>query len=338
MDRGYAKVEESYLRLLAYALGHRMKILLLAFGIFFFSLFITKFIGKEFTPSEDQSRVSVRLQAPVDYSIDEIDRMFFQAEQIIRGFPEVKTLFYAQGFFGASNKGNMFVGFVPKAERKKNQEQLKAEIRKSLRQKVPGLKAGVEDISLIGGGIRNVPIQYVLRGRDLAAVEASMNRISGEFSRLPGIVDVDTSLEAGKPEVRVFINRDKAADLGVEVAAVAEAVNVLVGGEADVTKYKDAAKGRRYDVRVRLDPADRFNPRDIEKIAIRSKDGRLVELSSIVEIQEAGGPSVINRVDRQRAIMMFANLEGMPLGQAKGELDAIAAKTLPPDQSTAYRG
>ncbi len=339
-EKIYKKTEYLYRELLKIALNHRAKVLIIAAGIFIFSLLITKFLGKEFVPPEDQSRFIARLQAPSDYSVEEVDRMFKKAENIIRSLPEVRTVFYAQGF-GLTreiNKASMFIGLKPKAERKKSQEQIKAEVRKRLRKDIPGLRASAEDVSLIGGGVRNVPIQYSIRGRDLSSLQAYTKQIVNEFSKLPGIVDVDTSLETGKPELRVFIDRDKAADLGVDIATIAETVNFLISGEVDVAKFKDEAKGRRYDVRVRLNPEDRTDPGDIGKIYVRSKDGRLVELSNIVKIQEAGGPSVINRVDRQRAIFLFANLEIKPLGQAKAELDAISAKTLPSDYSGIYKG
>ena len=335
----YKIIEKFYRRLLQIALNHRAIVVILATAIFIFSLYMTKFIGKEFVPQEDQGRFIVRLQSPIDYSINEVDKMFKKAEDIIRGVPEVKTVFYAQGFGMAReiNKASMFIGLKPKAERGRIQQQIMADVRKKLRQ-IPGLKASAEDISLIGGGQRMVPIQYSIRGRDLNVLGDYSKDIVNQFSKLPGIVDIDTSLEAGKPEVRVYIDRDKAADLNVDITAVAETINILIGGEADVSKFKDEAKGRRYDVRMRLDPTDRRDPEDIGRLYVRSRDGRVVELSNIVAIQEAGGPSVINRVDRQRAITLFANLEGKPLGEAKGELDSISAKVLPPDYSGRYKG
>ncbi len=172
----------------------------------------------------------------------------------------------------------------------------------------------------------------------MKGLEVTTRAVVEEFSKIPGVVDIDTSLETGKPEVRVLINRDKAADLGVDVESIAETVNILIGGEVDVTKFKDETRGRRYDVRVRLNPEDRINPEDIGRLYIRANDGKLVELSNIVRIQEGGGPNIINRVDRQRAITIFANLEKKPLGEAKAELDAISAKVLSPDYSGRYKG
>jgi len=338
LENWYKKLEDLYRQLLEIALRRRALVIIAATVIFVSSIFLTTFMGKEFVPPEDQSRFLVRLKAPIDYSVDEVDRMFKKAEDIVRSTPEVITCFYAQGFtMGQVNRGLMFISLKPKSERQRSQQEIMAEVRKKIRN-IPGLDGTAEDVSLIGGGVRNVPIQYSVRGTDLTAVEAYAKKIVSEFSKIPGIVDVDTSLESGKPEIRVYIDRDKAADLGVDVASVAEAANFLIGGEVDITKFKDEAKGRRYDIRARLTSEDRYKPGDIGRIYVRAKDGRLTELSNIVSIREAGGPSVINRVDRLRAVTVFANMENKPLGQAKAELDSIAAKILPSGYSGMYKG
>jgi HAE1 family hydrophobic/amphiphilic exporter-1 len=340
LDLWYKKLEDIYRAILQSALHHRWKVIIIAVSVFVGSMFITKFLGKEFVPSEDQSRFVVRLQAPVDYSVDQIDNMFKKAEDIMRAMPEINTVYYSQGRGQQqeANKAFISIGLKPKKERQKSQEQLKAEVRKKIRSAVAGIKVSAEDVSLIGGGLRNVPIQYSIRGRDLKALGHYTKQIEAEFSKLPGIVDVDTSFEQGKPEFSVIIDRDKAADLGVDIATVAESVNFLIGGEVDITKFKDQSKGRRYDVRARLNRDDRYNPEDVGRIYVRSKDGRLIEISNIVTITEQGGPSVINRVDRQRAIFLFANLESKPLGQAQSELDDISARILPMDYSGIYKG
>ena len=338
-EKWYKKAEMVYRELLEVALRHRVKVLVLAAVIFIVSIGITRFMGKEFVPPEDQSRFIVRLEAPVDYSVDNADGMFSKAEDIAKQIPEVVSVLYIQGYGRTVqiNKGILLVNLKKKSERKKSQEQIKKELRRKFLE-IPGLKGTAEDVSLIGGGVRNVPIQYSIRGIDLSALQSYTRQIVDEFSKLPGVVDVDTSLEAGKPELKVFINRDKAADLGVSVASIAEAVNLLISGEVDVTKYKDEGRGRRYDVRVRLQAADRTNPDDLGKIYVRAKDGRLIELANVVRMQEGGGPSVINRVDRQRAVTVFASLEGKPLGQAMNELNAIADRVLPLDYIPKYKG
>jgi HAE1 family hydrophobic/amphiphilic exporter-1 len=336
-ERGYRKMEEVYRHLLAFSLNHRALMLLGALVIFVGSLYMTTFMGKEFSPPEDQGQFIVRLEAPIDYSLEKADELFRPAEQILRQMPEVRAVYYVLGTGGAINRAMMMTSLIPKSERKKTQMDLKKEIRQKLSQ-FPGLKVSAEDFSMIGGGQRQVPIQYSVRGPDLMAIQTYTKQIAGEFAKKPGIVDVDTSLELGKPELKIFIDRDKAADLGVDVSTIAQAINLLMSGEAEVTKYKDERRGKRYDLRIRLNPEDRRNPNDLGRIYIRSRSGGLVELRNIVRIQEGGGPSVINRVDRQRAVTLFASLEEKPLGSAMTDLNSIAGKILPPDYLPKYRG
>ena len=336
-ERGYKKIEGGYRRVLAFSLNHRVIMLVGALALFAGSLYITKYLGKEFVPPEDQGQFIVRLEAPIDYSVEKADDLFRPAEEILRKMPEVRAVLYRLGIGGSINRAIMMTSLIPKSERKKTQMDLKKEIREKLR-RFPGLKVSAEDFSMIGGGQRQVPIQYSVRGLDLSAVQAYTKQIAAEFSKLPGIVDVDTSLEMGKPELKVYIDRDKAADLGVDVATVAEAINLLMSGETEVTKYKDETRGKRYDLRIRLNPEERRDPDDLGKLYVRSRDGRLVELRNLVRVQEGGGPSVINREDRQRAITLFASLEGVPLGEAMEGLNGIAAKILPPDYLPKYRG
>ncbi|MBN1614800.1 MAG: efflux RND transporter permease subunit [Deltaproteobacteria bacterium] len=338
IEAAYKKTEGIYRDVLAVSIRHRGMVLIAALAIFIFSLYITKFIGKELVAPEDQGQFIVRMEAPIDYSINRADAFFKRTEGIVRSLPEVRSALYAQGFGGSGvNRAIIFVGLVPKEDRKRSQEQIKAELRKSFGE-VPGLKASVEDISMVGGGIRQTPIQYSIRGPDLEALQTYSRQIIGELSKVPGIVDVDSSLETGKPELKVYIDRDKARNMGIDVATITEAVNILISGEVDVTKFKDETRGKRYDVRVRLNPGDRMTPDDLGRIYVRSREGSLVALSNVVTVKEGGGPSVINRVDRERAITVFAGLEGKPLGQAMGELDAIASRILPADYIPKYQG
>jgi HAE1 family hydrophobic/amphiphilic exporter-1 len=215
------------------------------------------------------------------------------------------------------------------------------EIMKDIRTKMrgfAGLKGTAEDVSFLGGGIRNVPIQYVISGSDLATLKKTTRQIVKELSKVPGIVDVDSSVEAGKPELSIYIDRDKAADLGLSISSIAEAVNLLISGDADITKFKDDERGRRYDVRMRLYSKDRETPQDRNNIYIRANDGKLVELSNVAKIIEAGGPTSIMRVDRQRSLMIFANLENKPLKDAMDELNSISAGLMQPGMTAQYKG
>jgi HAE1 family hydrophobic/amphiphilic exporter-1 len=255
--------------------------------------------------------------------------------------PEVTAVFFGQGAgqgrMSQINKAFIQTSLRPRSERDKSQQAIMAELRKTFAA-IPGLKSTIEEVAILGGGIRNVPIQYSIRGGSIDELRTYVKAIVAELSKVKGVVDIDTSIEAGKPELSVYIDREKATNMGVSVFSVTEAVNLLMSGEVDVTKFKDTAKGRRYDVRMRLDPKDRMNPSDIGRLYVRAVDGKLVELSNIVTIEEGGGPSSISRKDRQRTIWIFANLEGKPLGEAMQELDAISARILPPGYTAGYTG
>ena len=338
LEHYYKKLEGVYRSVLEVSLRFRKSVLAGALMIFVLSILLAVYgLKQEFVPPEDQGQFMVRIEAPYDYSVDEVERYFFKAEQYMKEIPEIKTVYYIQGYGDYANRGLMILGLTPKADRRKSQEDLKKEVRIKLRQ-IPGLKVSAEDLSVVGGGQRQVPIQYSVRGQDLAALTDYAKKISAEFSKLPGIVDVDTSIEAGKPEFKVYVDRDRAADLGVDVASVAEAIYLLIGGEMDIGRYKDDQRGKRYDIRVRLNPEDRDSSQSLQRIFVRARDGKLVELSNVVRIEEGSGPSVINRVDRQRAITIFASLEGKPLGDAMNELNDIAGRILPADYLPKYQG
>ncbi|HQP31055.1 MAG TPA: efflux RND transporter permease subunit, partial [Deltaproteobacteria bacterium] len=262
--------------------------------------------------------------------------------KLVRSLPEATGAFYIQGMGsggipGPVYRAGIFTRLKPRVERQRSQQEIMAELRKYM-SAIPGLKGTVEDVSFLGGGIRNVPIQYVISGGDLDSLQRYTKQFAAELSKVPGIVDVDSSVEAGKPELSVYIDRDKASDLGVSVTSIAQAINLLVSGEVDVTKFKDDKKGRRYDVRMRLNPQDRTDPQDLGRIYVRSKTGSLVELGNLVKIVEGGGPTSIMRIDRQRSTMVYANLEGKPLADAMNDLNAISARVLPAEYTTTYKG
>ncbi|HQK99516.1 MAG TPA: efflux RND transporter permease subunit [Smithellaceae bacterium] len=338
LDRSYARLEALYRHVLGFSLQYRKTMLGGALAVFLASLLIMAFgLGKEFVPPEDQGIFMIRMESPIDYSVEQVERHLAGTEDLIRNIPEVKSVYFVQGYGNYANRSLMIVNLIPKKQRKNSQEDIKKIARLKLRE-IAGLKVSAEDITVVRGGQRQVPIQFSIRGQNIEALQTYARQISAEFSKLPGIVDVDTSLEVGKPEFKVYIDRDRAASLGVDAAAIAEAVNLLVSGELDVGRFKDEAKGKRYDIRVRLNPEDRNSAGSLERIHVRARDGKLVELANVVTIEEGSGPSVINRVDRQRAVTIFANLEDKPLGQAQAELEAITARVLPPDYLTKSLG
>src|SRR5262249_28790842 len=165
-------------------------------------------------------------------------------------------------------------------------------------------------------------LEFNLVGPEIDRLESYSNRIMTELRKIPGFVDVDSSLSLRKPEVRVNIDRQKAADLGIRVEDIAAALRTLVGGEV-VSKYKEADE--QYDVWLRASLPYRSDPRAIYNLAIARPSGELVRLSNLVTLREERGPAQIDRLGRQRKVTISANLVKLPLGDAVAHVDRIIA-------------
>jgi HAE1 family hydrophobic/amphiphilic exporter-1 len=209
-----------------------------------------------------------------------------------------------------------------------------AELRNQLYE-IPDTQVVVAFESILGTSSRDAAIQFAIKGPDLGVLDQASRKIMARLKKIPGFIDIDRDLELGKPEIQVTVNRRLCADLGVSIKDVARTIGALIGGE-DVVEFKKG--GKSYDVRIRLVENERIRPEDPERLWVRTDKGELVELKNIVTLKHSFGPSVINRLDRQRSVTILADLEGKVLGEAMPELDEIAQEILPPGYSTLYIG
>jgi HAE1 family hydrophobic/amphiphilic exporter-1 len=170
---------------------------------------------------------------------------------------------------------------------------------------IPGIRASIQDFSQSGfSASRGYPVEISVRGRDWATLAEKSNEIMDAMRESGLVSDLDSDYRVGMPEVQVIPDRNKAADLGISMAAVGETVNGAIGG-ARVGKFKD--KGRRYDIRVRLLASQRQRPEDINRLLVRSQTGSLVRLGDIIRIEQRPSLQAITRRDRERAITIFGN-------------------------------
>ncbi len=338
LESAFLKVERGYRYNLARCLEHRFLVISSVLMIFILSLFFFGILGTELIQKEDRDDFVVRLETPVGTSLAEGDKKLARCEAIVRGLPEVRSVFALIGAGGArsvTNKGFMFTQIKGSSERNRSQEEIMSYLRKDLN-KIPGIVAYVEDITAMGGGMmRNAPLQFRIKGSSLSALGEISTKIIARLRSIEGVVGVGSDMELTKPEVRVYIDRDKAGDLGVDARAIASAINTLIGGR-EVSKFKDG--GKSYDVRVRLIPEQRSMFKDINRLLVRNSRGELIRLSSVVEVREEVGPDVINRLDRQRSTTIFADLEEKPLGEAIEETREIVKETLPPGYTIEFAG
>ena len=336
-ERVYRGMEAYYRKVLTFCLSHRVPVVVLAIMVFGWSLFIWQRLGKEFVPSEDQSRFMIRFETPVGSSIDYTDNKLRKAEAYLKGLPEIRSFFSAIGLgeAGRVNKGLVFVRMHPAEQRGRSQQEIIGIVREVLNME-PDLRAFVEPLVFGFGSRRGPPLEFIIMGPDVDGLRDLSSMIVERFATVPGIVDVDTDLEIGLPELRVRIDRTSASELGVDTTKIASTINLLIGGQ-DVTTYKEG--GRRYDVRIKLIPGQRRVPEDILSLSVRGRDGRLIRLANVATIEEGLGPSAINRLDRRRSVTISANLDGgKTLASAIEDISRIAEEVLPSGYTSTLGG
>jgi HAE1 family hydrophobic/amphiphilic exporter-1 len=339
-DRGYEKLENRYRGALTFCLRHRLLIVLISVGMFVGSVGILMNLKREFVPHADENRFMIRIEAPTGSTLQYTDEKMKRVENLVFALPELKSVYSAIGTGARQevNKGLLMVSLQDRQVRKRSQQRIMTEVRKSLKD-IPGFKAYVENFAPIAvGGRRGAPLQVDVKGAEVEKLEKISNQIIGEMVRTLGMVDVSSDLELTKPEVRVYIDRNKASDAGVDVREISSAVLQMVGGQ-EASKFKDTERAKRYDVRVRLVRDQRMNPGDISEISIRTPKGGLIKLAQVVRVEEGIGPNLINRRDRQRSSTIYADTtRGKVLGEAIAEAEGLLKKYLPAGYSYSFTG
>ena len=253
VDVVYRPMERGYMALLRLSMRFRWVIVILCLAALYSMGPLAAKARKGFLPVDDRAQFEVIVRLPEGRSLAATEVIGQRVARIIRGEPEVIATLVTIGDDEqrTPNSARVFVKMIPPDHRKITQDQFKARIRdKILPQLPPDLRVSVADVNEFGGGQSTAKIQYILAGPDLKVMEEANARILGKMKKIPGAVDVDSTLIVGKPEIGVYVDRDRAADLGVQVADVAMALQLLVGGQK-VSTFEEA--GEQYDVRVRAD-------------------------------------------------------------------------------------
>jgi len=297
-------------------------------GIFAGAFFTMRALPSEFVPSQDQSRVMIRIQTAVGSSLAETDALFRKAEQVVNERPEVARTLAVVGSFGsgAVNSGIMFVTLVPPSERKLSQNQFAKAVRTELNA-FPGLRAVVQDLSQSGFvAQRGFPVEFSVRGSNWDELVTAADEMRSKLGQSGVVVDLDTDYRVGMPQLDVAPDRARAADMGVAMEDVASTINTLIGGTR-IGKYNSG--GRRIDVRARLLEGQRSKPESLARLRVRGASGELIPLSSLVTYKERPALQAITRRDRERAITIYGNVaEGHSQDEALAKVEALA-KDLP---------
>jgi HAE1 family hydrophobic/amphiphilic exporter-1 len=258
-----------------------------------------------------------------------MDRKMQEVERIVLSQPEIRSGFAALDIEerGQINSGIMFMRMFKPNQREATQAEVVQRLRREL-QKVDGLQSAVIEFSFynVGGEGGEKALAYSIRGPSLDELDRIGRRVVERLSQEPGFVDLDTNLDLEQPQLFVTVDRERAADLGLDAATIFDTVYALIAGR-EIGSFTD--EGKRYDVRIKVRPSQARTAEDIGRLQVRTPSGEMVRLDSVVNIRYGVGPININRTDRERSLLLTANLEGVPLNRALDTVDAILAEELP---------
>jgi multidrug efflux pump subunit AcrB len=282
-------------------------------------------------PVDDRAQFEVLVRLPEGRSVAATEVIGERVARIMRGFPEVTAtlLTIADDPAKTPNLARVYVKMSPPDQRQISQNDFKDLVRKKILPELPAdLRVQISDVNEFGGGQATQRVQYILSGPDLDVMTAATPRILERMKKIEGAVDIDSTLIVGKPELQVNVDRDRAADLGVQVSDIAQALNLFLGG-LKVSTYEEG--GEQYDVRMRAEDAYRSSENALRLLTVPSRKLGVVSLADVVQIAPGESPSTINRYQRERQVTFMANAGP---GASEGDIgeavkQALLAENLP---------
>lgn len=310
-------------------MGNRSLVMMLALASLFGAFALAKSIGGEFVPEPDLSEIGVKFQTPAGSSLEYTQQKVLQVDAIIRQYPEVLASYATinTGMNVGKDHAGIRVKLKPKSQRQRSQKELTSDMRRRLSQvagiTLTSVAAAKEAVS---GGLK--PIMLSVQGEDLEELRKISDQIVTGMHKIPGLVDIETSLLAPKPTVAVNINREQASDLGLSVGKLGATLRPLLAGD-DVTTWQDA-RGENYDVNVQLPRTERQTVSDLGNLPIASGvmdqatgSPNMITLGQVVQIAETKGAAQINRRNLFREVMIQANVEGRPAGDIGADIKRL---------------
>lgn len=334
VDRTFKKLASQYESVLRVLLAHRWKTLLATLVLFIGSCFVGKHLPSEMMPPQDQSMFMLRFKLPVGTSLGVTDQKIKQVEEYLLTLPEVSGLLSAVGGFGgdAVNQGLAYATLVDRDKRKISQADLIKKIRKEIKHRVPGMESVVQDLSLRGfAASRGFPVEFVIQGPDWEKLTELTKAIMQKMKDSHEVVDVNTDVQSGMPEVQIIPNREKLAEHAVSVKTVTNVINTLMGGMILNGKTQYPKDRHRYEIEIRLTASERDKLPDLKRVMIRNNRGQRIPLSELVELKYKPSLLLISRLNRSRAITVYGNpAPGHSQQEVMEHTEKLARSMLPP--------
>ena len=307
VDWFYRPIERLYSRVLAFVMHHRWIVVTMALVTLGSCVPLAQAAPKGFLPVNDEARFQVQVRADEGTSLDQTRVIGERIARAIRSNPNVQLTVTTVADDNAQthNLATVFVALIPPENRSRSQNDIMDWVRHEIIAKQSLSRITVSEVSAFGGGgFSTQRNQFSVRGPDLKKLEQIAKDFTGALRKVPGAVDVDSSLIVGKPEIGVYIDRMRAADLGVEPSDIANALRLLVEGDR-VSTYEE--HGEEYEVHVRADRRFRADEQGLRLLTVPSSRVGFVPLADVVQLHEGTGPSRIDRLNRERQVTLMAN-------------------------------
>ncbi|MCC6523387.1 MAG: efflux RND transporter permease subunit [Polyangiaceae bacterium] len=332
VDFFYRPIERAYMALLGFCMRHRWLVVLASFAALGSCIPLAKSLPSGFVPPSDKGEFEMRVRTPEGTSVEETRLIAERVAQDARRIDHVTRTVFTIGddSLQSTNIAIIYVSLTDPATRKETQRDIMAKMREEVIPKHPKeLLITLGEVSSFNTGEAQANITYSLSGSDIDLLAGYAQTITDELRQVPGAVDVNNSLILGKPSIGVHIDRERAADLGVRVAQIADSLRLFVGG-LKVSTFEE--KGEQYDVRLRADARFRADPEGLSVVSVPSSKHGAVMLSGLVHLEPKTGPSRIDRMQRRRTVNITANAApGVGDSTIEKALQDITAKVdLPP--------
>ncbi len=331
-ERGFHAINRAYSATLKFALAHRTATLLVGVVSLALTFVLFRSLDYEFVPEEDKGQLFNIVLAPEGATTEYTDRMMRKMETIVSNVPEVNSFFdvvaLAQSGPGKPNVGFMFLTL--KDDRKRSVEEIvngPGGLNGQFFNNIEGAFC-IPQIPKAIGFTFDQPYQLVLQSQDLSALNRESAAIVNQLRTLGYMPNVRSEFEVNKPELRLTIDRDRAAAVGVSVEDISRTLQMMFGG-LDVSRIK--LGGKEYLVMVQLARASRMTPADLDQLYVRSDNGQLIQLSSVVNYQTGAASSSVYHYNRSRSATIEATPVDVPMGTAVADTEKILKTSLPPE-------
>ncbi|RPI00150.1 MAG: efflux RND transporter permease subunit, partial [Zetaproteobacteria bacterium] len=310
-SRFFRALDAGYEWLLRWAMAHRW-VVVAASAVALISIVpLFTAVGKDFLPKNDESQFEVSVRTPEGTTLEQTELVATRIGREVKKLPGVAYTVVLAGNDErrTSNLATVFVKLTDVRRRTQSQFDVMDAVRTTVLPAFAGdsLRTSVSQVAAFsGGGMANKEIAFFISGPDIQKLGEYSKRLSTALAGVPGVVDIDTSLILGKPEMSVDLDRRKAAELGVQVADVADTLRVMVGGR-QISTYNE--NGEQYEVHARAIQLWRTTADGVSQMAVPSTKLGAVSMDNVARFQESEGPSQVDRLGRRRQVTISANMQ-----------------------------